>query len=92
MVKYFQIVDTKVHHNRGVFIVAKHLGADHDFKVGDGAILGDLPVYHYSEIQPKAHHDDKPLEDIFVFRPVDIDRLFDRSLKQGDIVTLTLSR
>jgi hypothetical protein len=91
MVKQFEIIHTKLHHNRGLFIFARHLGVDHNFKVTDGALLRDLPVYHYSEIQPKADESDEPQKGIFVFRPADMNRLFDNSFEKGAIVTLTFS-
>jgi hypothetical protein len=91
MVKQFEIIHTKVHHNRGLFIFARHLGGDHNFKVPEGAILRDLPVCHYSEIQPKAEENDEPQKVIFVFRPMGMNRLFDNGFKKGDVVTLTFS-
>lgn len=91
MVLQFQIKHIRIQHNRGLFILAKHLGENHDFHVPDGAILRDLPVYHYKEIQPKDEVSGEPLKDLFVFRPLNLDRLFDSSFKEGDMVTLTIS-
>lgn len=89
MVLKFEIIQINIHHIRGLFIFPRHLGGSHDLTVVDGAILRDLPICHYRNIQPKDENG-KALNDIFVFRPLNIDRLFDKSFKEGDIVELTL--
>jgi hypothetical protein len=88
MVFEFEIIYTSIHHNRGLFIFARHLGESHDFNIPDGAILRDLPIYRYTENQPKDENGNL-VGDIFVFRPLNMNRLFDKSFKVGDIVTLS---
>jgi hypothetical protein len=82
MVRNFEVIKVIVHHNRGLVIFARHLGSDHDFKVPEGSIFGDLPVYSYPEALPihDKNHNSQP--DIFVFRPVAVERLFDKQFKR----------
>lgn len=80
MVRSFEIIQTRIHHNRGLFIFARHLGEDHRFEVPEGSVLRDLRVYHYEVFQPP--------DGVFVFRPLDMERLFDDSFKGGEVVEL----
>jgi hypothetical protein len=89
MVLEFEIIHINIHHNRGLFIFARRLGENHEIEVPEGAMLRDLPVYHYKEIQPKDENGN-PRKDIFVFQPMNVERLFDKSFKVGDVVTLVL--
>lgn len=88
MDRNFEVIETFIHHNRGLFIFARHLGDDHDFVVTEGSMFGDLPVYLYENIK-LTDDNDNPRQDVFVFRPVPMDRHFDKSFKKGQLVTLT---
>lgn len=90
MVRNFEVIKVVVHHNRGLFIFARHLGSDHDFEVAEGSIFGDLPVHTYLEMQPIHDKNDNPQPDIFVFRPATVERLFDNQFKEGQRITLTI--
>jgi hypothetical protein len=85
MNREFEVIKVVIHHNRGLFVFARHLGTNHDFQVPEGSILGDLPIYNYDEM--KSLKDERP--DIFVFRPIAIERMFDQQFKEGEKVTLT---
>lgn len=89
MVQEFEIVKVVIHHNRGLVLFARHLGPNNDFTVSDGSMLRDLRIYNYNDIQPIHDENGNPQTDIFVFRPFDLERLFDKSFKVGDRVTLT---
>jgi hypothetical protein len=65
MVQDFEIIKTVVHHNRGLFIFARHLGENHNFEVASGSLLGDLPVYHYKDISPFTDDAGEQRKDIF---------------------------
>jgi len=88
MIRDFDVIKVAIHHNRGLFIFARHLGSDHDFEVPEGSIFGDLPIFTYLEMQPFPDKDGNLQPDIFVFRPLEIERLFDKQFKEGQKVTL----
>jgi hypothetical protein len=77
MTRQFEIFQLKTHHNRGLFIFARHLGDDHNFNVPDGSQLGDLPISHFATER-----------DVFIFRPLNIEHLFDKRSKEGQVVLL----
>ena len=89
MVREFEIIKVIIHHNRGLVLFAKHLGDDHQITVAEGSKLRDLRVYNYKDMQPLHDEAGNPRSDIFVFRPIDMDRFFDNSFKEGDRVTLS---
>ena len=91
MVREFEIINVIIHHTRGLVLIAKHLGTDHDFSIGDGAMLRDLRVYNYKSLQLLYDDAGKPLPDIFVFKPSEMERRFDSTFKEGDKVLLTTS-
>ena len=88
MTRDFEVIKVIIHHNRGLFIYARHLGSNHDFQVPEGSMLGDLPIYNYIEMQPISDKSGNLPPGIFVFRPVTIDRMFDKQFKEGQKVTL----
>jgi hypothetical protein len=51
-------------------------------------MLENLPVYNDKEFQFTSDKSGYPLSGIFVFRPIAIDRLFDKQFKEGQTVTL----
>lgn len=83
MIRQFEIFHLKTHHNRGLFIFARHLGDDHNFIVPDGSHLGDLPISHYTGISIDR--------DVFVFRPLNIEHLFDKRFNEGQVVELYIN-
>ena len=89
MIREFEVIMIKIHHNRGLLVFARHLGPNHNFSVTEGSLFGDLPIYHDQNFQPKDE-DDNPRQDIFVFRPTQIERIFDRQFKEGQRVTLNI--
>jgi hypothetical protein len=90
MVRTFEVIKVVIHHNRGLFIFARHLGLEHDFAIPDGSVFGDLPIVNYTEMQPLHDKNDEPRPDIFIFRPLPIERLFDKQFKEGQRITLTI--
>lgn len=84
----FEVIKVIIHHNRGLFVFARHLGSEHDFRVPEGSILGNLPVYNYDEMKSTKDESENLLPGIFVFRPVAVERMFDKQFKEGQIVTL----
>ena len=69
-------------------LFAKHLGTDVDFAISDGSILGDLRIYHYKNKPAQSDENNSTQNDIFVFRPLDMEHLFENSFNEGDIVSL----
>lgn len=45
MVRDFEIIMLVRHHNRGLFIFARHIGLNHDFCVEEGALFGGVAIY-----------------------------------------------
>ena len=85
----FEVIDVIWHHNRGDFIFARHLGNNHDFAVTEGAIFGDIPIYHYMETQTmKGWKSEDP--SVFVFKPVSMERLPENYFSNGQKVTLNI--
>jgi hypothetical protein len=91
MEREFEIIKVIIHHNRGLAIFAKHLGSNHNFSIADGSKLRDMPIYHYTDMYPIHDADGNQKPDIFVFRPFDMENLFNHSFKEGDRVTLFTS-
>ena len=87
-VKDFEIIKTKWHHNRGDFIFVRHLGTNHDFEINDGSILGDIPIYNYKEMHSMLKEDGQ--YDIFVFRPISLDKLPEGHFIVGQQVKLIM--
>lgn len=85
-IRDFEIIKTKWLHNRGDFIFARHLGSKHDFEITDGSILGDIPIYHYVEMRSMIIEEGQ--YDMFVFRPVSLDKLPDGYFIAGQRVKL----
>ncbi len=88
MIRNFEIIKTIIHHNRGLIIFAKHLGLKHDFVVAEGSLFGEMPIYEYRDMQTILDNNENPKQEIFVFRPCNMDQLFDKRFVQGQKVTL----
>jgi hypothetical protein len=84
----FEIIKTKWHHNRGDFIFARHLGINHDLEINDGSMLGDIPIYDYIEMRSMLKADGQV--DIFVFRPISLNRLPEGHFLAGQRVKLIM--
>ena len=84
----FEVIKVIIHHNRGLFVFARHLGSKHDFQVPEGSMLGNLPVYNCDEMRSTKDENENLPPGIFVFRPVAVERMFDKQFKEGQIVTL----
>ena len=88
MVQEFEFIKVVIPHNRGLILFARHLGQDNDFLIYEGSMLRDLPVYKDSH---SVHDENGNIRtDIFIFRPSDMDRLFDKSFREGERVMLTI--
>lgn len=85
----FQVIKVVIHHNRGLFVFAKHLGANHDFLIPEGSLLGDLPVAAEIDRIHESEDSNSP-KSIFRFRPRDIERYFDKGFEKGQQVVLTI--
>jgi len=88
MLLEFEIVKIFFHHNRGHFIFVKYLGENDDFEVANGAVFGDIPIYHYKELQPIVENEDKSQTKYFVFRPTSLKWFPEGHFKVGQHVTL----
>ena len=84
----FEIVHINIHHNRGLFIFARHLGNDHKFQIPDRSLLGDLFVDCYIPLQNKLQNEGKL--DMFVFIPSRIEDIFDSRFHVGQQVVLSI--
>lgn len=84
----FEVIKVIIHHNLGLFVFARHLGSQHDFQVPEGSMLGNLPVYNYGEMRYSKDEGENLPPGIFVFRPMEVERMFDKQFKEGQIVTL----
>jgi ribosomal protein L30E len=82
MIREFEIIKLIRHHNRGLFIFARHTGANHNFCVDRGSLFGGVPIYNYAEIR----YDNG----IFVFRPFKIEDYFTTIFNEGQTVQLIL--
>ena len=89
MTYQFEIIKVSWHHNRGHFIFARHWGHHHHFVVGDNALLDDVPIYHYTAMYPTTDDNGNPQFDLFVFRPILLNRLADNYFTPAQLVTLT---
>ena len=64
MVRQFEIILIRYHHNRGAFFFARHLGEQHDFIVEEGSLFGNIPVYQDTNFKPTNENEqprDEPL-------------------------------
>lgn len=84
----FEIMSVWHHHNRGDFICARLTEENLDFHVMEGAVLGGVPVYHYIEMPRKLDENGEPRLDVFVFRPLSLERLPTNYFAEGQKVKL----
>jgi hypothetical protein len=84
----FEIMKVFDHHNRGQFIFARQLNPDQDFEVKEGSLLGGIAIYHYLEMPRMLDELGKPRLDVFVFRPLSLEKFPGEYFKQGQIVEL----
>ena len=87
MILEFEIIKLFDHHNRGQFIVTRQLHFKEMVEVKKGALLNDIPVYHYHEMYPISNEQGKSQFDIYVFRPI-LERIPKSYFQVGQIVEL----
>jgi hypothetical protein len=91
MTYQFEIEKVFWHHNRGNFIVARHLGDKHDFSIPDGSFLGTAEVDNYTETLPIKDEQGLRRMEMFVFRTFSVARLDEKVFAEGRHVTLTVA-
>lgn len=89
MIRDFEIFHIIIHHNRGLFIFARHLASDHDFNIPEGSLFGDLPIVNYTNRFADIN-DESLSPDEFVFRPLNIEQYFYREFNIGQKVALNI--
>ncbi len=86
----FEITRINIHHNRGAFIIARHLGDNHNIVIPDGSILGELPIFLYKPMHPFTNQKNEILAEVFVFCPMRMEDLFFKGFKEGDRLELVV--
>ncbi|MDN3580503.1 hypothetical protein [Mucilaginibacter flavus] len=71
----FEVVNIYWLHNRGDFIFARLIRGQSDFELKEGALFGGIPVYHYTDIPRMLDENGNPRFDIFIFKPLSLERL-----------------
>ena len=87
MIREFEIIKLFDHHNRGQFIVTRQLHFKETIEVKEGALLNDIPVYHYLEMYPISNEQGETQFDIYIFRPI-VERFPKGYFQVGQIVEL----
>jgi hypothetical protein len=88
MVQEFEVMKVFDQHNRGQFIFARQVNVGQSFKVKEGSLLGGIPVYHYLEMPRMLDENGQPRLDVFVFRPLSLNKFPADYFQEGLIVAL----
>ena len=87
----FEVIAIRWHHNRGNFILAKHLGDYHNIDISEGSLFGDIAIYQYEGMRNLTHENDTKKTEIFVFCPTSMKWLKDNHFLVGQKVQLIVS-
>ena len=90
MVHEFEIMKVVDHHNRGQFIFARKVKAGQNFEIKEGSLLGGIPIYHYLEMPRMLGENGQPRLDIFVFRPLALERISSDFFQEGQLIELII--
>jgi len=84
----FEIMKVFDLHNRGQFICARQLNPGQNFNVKEGSLLGGVPIDHYLEMPRMLDENGQPRLDVFVFRPLSLEKFPADFFKEGQLVEL----
>jgi hypothetical protein len=88
MIQKFEVIKVLDLLNRGQFIFAKQIEIGHDFKLKEGTLFGNIPLYQYLDMPRILDENQKQRKDVFVFKPI---RSFPSDyFKEGQIVELVI--
>jgi len=88
MVQQFEVIKVFDHHNRGQFIFARQVNISQNFEVKEGSLLGGIPIYPYLDMPRILDENGEPRHDVFVFRPMSLNKFPADYFQEGQIVDL----
>jgi hypothetical protein len=88
MIQNFEIMKIFDLHNRGQFILARHIEVGSNFELKEGSNFGGILIYQYLDMPRMIDENQQQRLDVFVFRP--LDRFPSEYFKEGQFVELLI--